>query len=136
MYKSKLRKRHKRNKRHKIKTQKGGFIGSIFNLVTLPVKLVAKPIYNKLSNIIFGNNGNQNGNQNGNNQNGNQNGNNQNGNNQNGNQNGNNVTIDKATLTMIRLNNTNISSLKDTISNGNDIESLKPIINKLKNINI
>jgi len=117
------RRRSKRSKRSK---QRGGFIGTMFDIALKPVKMLSKPVMNKLSGLMSNSNSN---------------------NSSNSNNNSNNNTlssgaisgggsVDNGTLNNIRMNNSHINTLKQLTSYGYDNRTLSSYINQLQHINL
>lgn len=119
-YKS-LRKRNRRNfknkkskKSRKIYNQNGGFIGTMYNIAMLPVNMIAKPLFSKLGDMM--NNSNE----------------------QKTNNIApiNNLALDNVSLNSIRLNNSNITKLKQLGSFGYDNKTLNSYIQQLHHVNV
>jgi len=117
------RRRSKRSKRSK---QRGGFIGTMFDIALKPVKMLSKPVMNKLSGLMSNSNSN-------------------NSNNSNSQANNNTISsgaisgggsVDHGTLNNIRMNNSHINTLKQLTSYGYDNRTLSSYINQLQHINL
>ena len=108
-----------KNKRGR-RRQSGGFIGTMFNAALTPVKMISKPIMNKLSSMMSNSNSNSNSNNISNNISSISGG----------------GSVDGSTLNNIRMNNSNISSLKQLSSYGYDNRTLTSYINQLQHINL
>jgi hypothetical protein len=114
--------RSKRSKRSK--RQSGGFIGTMFDIALKPVKMISKPVMNKLSSMMSNSN---------------------NSNSNNSNSNSNNISsgsisgggsVDGGTLNNIRMNNSHINTLKQLSSYGYDNRTLTSYISQLQHINL
>ncbi len=120
IYKNKkVSKRKKFKRSNKKRTQSGGFIGTMFSAALAPVKMLSKPVVNKLSSMMS-NIKNSSSN---------------NSNNSNSSSGGLN-TLDNGTLNSIRMNNSNITTLKQLSSYGYDNRTLTSYISQLQHINV
>ena len=109
----------KRNKKiSKRNRQSGGFIGTMFNAALAPVKMLSKPVVNKLSSLMSNSKSNSSNNDNHSNNSGGLN------------------NIDGGTLNSIRMNNSHISTLKQLSSYGYDNRTLSSYISQLQHINL
>jgi hypothetical protein len=111
----KIRKSRKKNR------QSGGFIGTMFNAALAPVKMLSKPVINKLSSLMSKSKSNSSNNDNHINNSGGSGGLN---------------NIDGGTLNSIRMNNSHISTIKQLSSYGYDNRTLSSYISQLQHINL
>jgi hypothetical protein len=109
----KIRKSKKKNR------QSGGFIGTMFNAALAPVKMLSKPVVNKLSSLMSNTKINSSNSDNSANNSG-----------------GGLNNIDNGTLNNIRMNNSHINTLKQLSSYGYDNRTLTSYISQLQHINI
>ena len=112
----------KRNKKiSKRNRQSGGFIGTMFNAALAPVKMLSKPVVNKLSSLMSNSKSNSSNNDN---------------HSSNSGGSGGLNNIDGGTLNSIRMNNSHISTLKQLSSYGYDNRTLSSYISQLQHINL
>jgi hypothetical protein len=116
IYKKRISKRKKIKRSNKKRTQSGGFIGTMFSAALAPVKMLSKPVVNKLSSMMSNIK-------------------NSSSNNSNSSSGGLN-TLDNGTLNSIRMNNSNITTLKQLSSYGYDNRTLTSYISQLQHINV
>ena len=116
--KSLKKKKYKKYKSKKI-VQKGGFIGTMFNLALAPIKLVAKPLYNMISKSNSMNSLNSISNSN-----------------LNSGYNSNSSNLSDSNKHSIHSNNQNIGTLKNLSMMGYDRGTLTNYINLLHHINV
>lgn len=116
----KIKKNTKKKRHYRRQSQKGGFIGTMFNIATLPFKLVANPLMNKLSNMMSNNSSISNGNSG----------------NSNSNSGNNNSSLNDAAMHSIRMNNSNINTLKQLSMYGYNNATLNSYIQQLHHINV
>ena len=95
------------------KNQSGGFIGTMYNVAMLPVNMVAKPFFKKIGSMMT-DNSNSNSNSNS----------------------GSDISLDNSNLNSIRMNNSNISTLKQLGTYGYDNRTLNSYIQQLQHVNI
>lgn len=120
-----LRKNRNLRKRKRLRTrrkQSGGFIGTMYNVAMLPVNMVAKPFFKKIGSMMT-DNSNSNMSNSGNSDNSDNSGN-----------SGGDLSFDK--LNSIRMNNSNISTLKQLGSSGYDNRTLNSYIQQLHLVNV
>jgi hypothetical protein len=118
IYKNKrISKRKKFKRSNKKRKQSGGFIGTMFSAALAPVKMLSKPVVNKLSSMMSNIKNNSSNNSS---------------------SNSSEVlnNLDNGTLNSIRMNNSNISTLKQLSSYGYDNRTLTSYISQLQHINV
>ena len=115
----KISKRYQKISKHN--RQSGGFIGTMFNAALTPVKMLSKPVVNKLSSLMSNSKSNSSNNDNLSSNSG---------------ISGGLNNIDGGTLNSIRMNNSHISTLKQLSSYGYDNRTLSSYISQLQHINL
>ena len=114
--------RKNRSKSIRRRKQSGGFIGTMYNVAMLPVNMVAKPFLKKIGSMMSDNSNSGNSNSMSNSGNS-------------GNSGGD-ISLDNSKLNSIRMNNSNISTLKQLGSYGYDNRTLNSYIQQLQHVNI
>ena len=107
----------KKKRNYRRPSQKGGFIGTMFNIATFPLKLVANPLMNKLSNMMSNTSNASNTSNLSNTSNASD-------------------TLNNTAINSIRLNNNNIGTLKQLSMYGYNNSTLNSYIQQLHHINV